>query len=205
MTAQLRHGIATVIAALTLAAATGCASPTTGPGDAPQDQPTAVTAVVGQGTVLQVEGEAARFCLGAVMESYPPQCSGPELTGWDWDAVEGEETASGVTWGTYAVWGDWDGTRLAVTGTIMLALYDPMPIDDPYLDADNPGSTSETDLLVIQEAVQREAPADVLTSVPQNGYLFVTVVFDAGAVQEWANVTYGPDVVLIRPALRLVE
>jgi hypothetical protein len=205
MTSRCRtHSILTVLAALTVAAVTGCASPGQ-PGGTPQEEPTSPTAVVGQGMVLQVEGEAPQFCLGAVMESYPPECSGPELIGWDWNAVEGEESASGVTWGTYAVWGDWDGARLAVTETIMLALYDPMPVDDPYVDPDNAGSTSEADLLSIQQAVHEEAPVEVLTSAPQNGYLFVTVVFDGGAVQEWADFAYGPDVVLIRPALRPVE
>ncbi|MCU1440732.1 MAG: hypothetical protein JWP85_1729 [Rhodoglobus sp.] len=205
MTSQHRtHSIVMALAALAVTAVTGCASTTTEPGDAPQE-PTSPTAVVGQGTVLQIEGEDPQFCLGAVMESYPPQCSGPELIGWDWNAVEGEESASGVTWGTYAVWGDWDGTRLAVTDTIMLALYDPMPVEDPYVDPRNAGSTSEADLLSIQEVVHEEAPVEVLTSTPQNGYLFVTVVFDGGAVQEWADLTYGPDVVLIRPALRPVE
>ena len=59
--------------------------------------------VLGQGTVLQIEGQTPQLCLGAVAESYPPQCGGPEILEWDWDAVDLEETASDVTWGTYAV------------------------------------------------------------------------------------------------------
>jgi hypothetical protein len=198
------RALISVVAAAVVLSATACASPAD-PGEAPSEEPATLTAVVGQGTVLQVEDAAPQFCLGAVMESYPPQCSGPELLGWDWDAVEGDESASGVTWGTYAVWGDWDGERLEVTGTIMLALYDPMHVEDPYLDPDNAGSSSEAQLLSIQGALPAEAPVEVLTSIPQNGYLFVTVVYDGGSVQEWADLTYGPDVVLIRPALTRVD
>ena len=35
--------------------------------------------------------------------------------GWDWDAVDGEESAVGVTWGYYVVWGVWDGETLTVS------------------------------------------------------------------------------------------
>ena len=46
--------------------------------------------VVGQGTVMDVGGEV-ELCLGAVAESYPPQCSGIPLTDWSWDGVDGCE------------------------------------------------------------------------------------------------------------------
>ncbi len=184
--------------ALTLAAC----SPPIGSGDAPASP--AVSSVLGQGTVLQVEDAAPQFCLGAVAESYPPQCSGPELVGWDWNEVEGSETASGVTWGTYAVWGTWNGTSLTVTDSIMLALYDPMFVADPYLDEANRGPTGDDELAAIQQQVADEAPVEVLASWAENGYLFAQVTFDDGSVQEWADSTFGPDVVLIRPALVVV-
>jgi hypothetical protein len=49
------------------------------------------------------------------MESLPPQCGGPDLVGWDWAAVDGEESRSGTTWGDYSVTGTWDGHRLTLT------------------------------------------------------------------------------------------
>lgn len=188
-----------VAAALALA---GCATPASDPG--PGSAPAANVEVVGQGTVLQSGDAAPQFCLGGVMESYPPQCSGPELIGWDWSAYEGSETASDVTWGTYAVWGSWDGTALTVESAVMLALYDPMPVVDPLLDPANAGATTDADLVAIQDGIPDEAPVEVLGSWAENGYLFVTVVFDDGAVQQWADATYGAEVVAVRSALRPV-
>lgn len=65
-------------------------------------------------TVLESPDHGPQLCQG-VEESYPPQCSGPDIVGWDWAGVEGEETANGTTWGTYQVTGTWDGTRLTLT------------------------------------------------------------------------------------------
>jgi hypothetical protein len=124
-----------------------------------------------------------------VLESYPPQCSGPELIGWDWDAVDGEKTSGKATFGTYAVSGSWDGTRLTVTGAIMLALYDPVPFVDPMLDPENAGDVPQHKLEEYQ-------------AVLQNGYVFVTVLYDDGSIQSWADLAYVPDAIVIRPALR---
>jgi hypothetical protein len=60
-------------------------------------------------TVLD-DGDGARLCLGAVLESYPPQCGGPLLGGWGWDAYGGHyEEANGVRWGEFHVVGRYDG------------------------------------------------------------------------------------------------
>ena len=187
---------------LTAVVLAGCASPAPPGSDVPQpnDAP-----VLGQGTVLQKGDDPAQFCLGGVMESYPPQCSGPELVGWNWDAVEGEESANGVTWGAYAVWGTWNGTSLTVTESIMFALFDPMPVDDPFLHEANAGGSDESTLLGIQDGIADDAPVQVLSSYPQNGYLFVTVLYDDGAVQAWADRTYGTDVVQVRSALAATD
>lgn len=66
-------------------------------------------------TVLESPDHGPQLCLGGVDESYPPQCGGPEVVGWDWGAVDGEESASGTTWGTYTVVGTWDGESLTLT------------------------------------------------------------------------------------------
>lgn len=66
-------------------------------------------------TVLESPDHGPQLCLGGVQESYPPQCSGPEVIGWDWDVVQGEESANGTTWGTYTVVGTWDGEALTLT------------------------------------------------------------------------------------------
>lgn len=203
-----RRALAPAAAAASLILLSGCAT-TTAPGasdgsgsvPAPSDSIAAPGQVIGQGTVLQKDDEAPQLCLGAVAESYPPQCSGPEITGWDWNAVDGEETASGVTWGAYAVTGTWDGTVFAAESAVMLALYDPMPVVDPLTDPANAGDTPDDELVSIQDDLTATAPFEVLTSVPQNGYLFVTVIYDDGTIQAWADDTYGIDKVAVRSAL----
>ena len=135
-----RSGLLAAVAASLLLLTACVTGPGSGgaPGDSGSDDvvaPDGVIAapgqVIGKGTVIQTGDTAPQFCLGPVMESYPPQCSGPELAGWDWDAVEGDETAGDVTFGAYAIWGTWDGTVFTAKDSVMLALYDPMPIVDP--------------------------------------------------------------------------
>ena len=207
-------GAAMVGGALVLALSSCAGTPGSAANDAGSDAPPAVPAsnpaapgeVLGQGTVLQTDGEAAMFCLGAVAESYPPQCSGPEILGWDWDAVEGAESASGVSWGSYAVQGTWDGTALTVTQPpIMLALYDPMPVVDPFTDPDNAGTSSDDELTALQEQVHNDEFVEALSSWPENGYLFVSVIYDDGSVQRYLDEQHGKDVVQVRSALRDLE
>jgi len=104
-----------------------------------QPSPSAATAPDGQvyqvrATVLQAPGTGPQLC-NAVADSYPPQCTGPELAGWDWDAVD-PETASGTTWGSYLLTGTWDGHRFTLT--------EPAEPDDgsPGPDAAEPDFTS---------------------------------------------------------------
>jgi hypothetical protein len=75
----------------------------------------------GSGTVLD-DGSGPQLCLGGVAESYPPQCSGITLAGWDWDAVDGEESAAGTTWGEFHVVGTYDGVTFSV---VEAGPYDP--------------------------------------------------------------------------------
>jgi hypothetical protein len=65
-------------------------------------------------TVLESPDHGPQLC-AAVAESYPPQCGGPDIVGWDWADVDGEESANGTTWGSYRVVGTWDGERLTLT------------------------------------------------------------------------------------------
>lgn len=177
----------------------------TGDADAPNGIIVAHAKVVGQGLVIQTGDAPPQFCLGPVMESYPPQCSGPELIGWDWDAVDGDETSGDVTFGSYAIWGTWDGTALTATESIMLALYDPMPFVDPLLDPENAGDSSEADLTRIQDELTASAPFPILSAAQTNGYLFVDVVYDDGSIQTWVDQQYLPDTVVIRSALHDVS
>jgi hypothetical protein len=192
-------------AAMLAGCAAGPANPAS-PGSDDAAAPDGVIAapgqVVGQGMVIQTGDTPPQFCLGPVMESYPPQCSGPEIVGWDWDAVEGHETAGDVTFGTYAIWGTWDGTVFTATESVMLALYDPMPVVDPLLDPENAGDTSEAELTRIQDELSDSAPFPILSSGQMNGYLFVDVIYDDGSIQAWVDQEFLPDTVAIRGALK---
>lgn len=67
------------------------------------------------GVVLESPTQGPMLC-NVVATSYPPQCGNIELVGWDWTAVDDEESASGTTWGgPYEVVGTWDGERLTLT------------------------------------------------------------------------------------------
>lgn len=73
--------------------------------------------VIAQGTVMDT-GDAIELCLGALLESYPPQCSGIPLTGWDWTGIDGSEHEGDIQWGAYAVQGTYNGTSFTQDGRL---------------------------------------------------------------------------------------
>lgn len=99
---------------LCLIALAACGEP-----DAPDRGPGAAAtpdgqAYVADGTVLD-DGEQVVLCLGVVLQSLPPQCSGLPITNWSWDDVADEETAADTTWGSYRVTGTYDDEVFTVT------------------------------------------------------------------------------------------
>lgn len=192
------------LAALVLAA---CASPagTAGGATLGTDWPAAPTGdVFTQGTVMETDG-ATELCLGAIAESYPPQCSGIPLVGWSWEGIGDVEASGGATWGAYALWGTYDGENFTVTRPpIMLALFDPYPMmsDDPTGGRTGAGDTAE--LTAIQEELPAILGAELLSSTVIDGWLWVDVVWDDGTWQRAADADYGADRVIIRSALRPV-
>ncbi|GAA3625694.1 hypothetical protein GCM10022200_05070 [Microbacterium awajiense] len=159
--------------------------------------------VVAQGMVMDVDGEV-ELCLGTIAESYPPQCLGIPVDGWSWDGVEGSETSGEVRWGSYAVYGTYDGERFTVTQTpIMLALYDPMRPEDPT--GGEPGDGSEADVTALQDELPDRLDAAYLSSFPDNGWLWVDVVWDDGTFQDAADAEFGEGVVVIRSAMNPID
>ncbi|MHC2999024.1 hypothetical protein [Microbacterium sp. HJ5] len=214
MTRHRRHllialGAASVLALAGCATPAGSAAPST-PADAPPGASLGSLwpappegDVVAQGTVMDVDGDV-QLCLGAVAESYPPQCGGIPITNWVWDGIEGAETSGETTWGSYAVQGTYDGEEFTVTQPpIMLALYDPMMPDDPT--GGEPGAGDEATLLEIQEELPDILHEAYLSSYPENGWLWVDVVWDDGTWQDAADDDYGDDTVIIRSAMRPVD
>lgn len=194
-----------IVAAIAVLALAGCATPPAGD-TAPPAGPAATTPlppsgeVLGQGTVLDVGGEA-EFCLGAIMESYPPQCDGIPLTDWSWDDIQGSESSGDVTWGAYALVGSYDGKSFSPTqAPIMLALFDPAITNDPT--AGTQGATGEARLEEIQNEITASRTIAPLHSAIDRGYLWVSVTWDDGTLQQLADATYSPDVVVVQSALR---
>lgn len=209
---RLLPAAASVLAVLAL---TACAS---GPGDSPAPTDTAVPAdqrlenvtpalpegrVIGVGTVLDTGGDV-QLCLGAILESYPPQCSGVPLDDWSWEGVEGSETSGETTWGAYAVYATYDGARLTNTDTpIMLALYDPVALADPTGGVE--GATSDAELTRIQDDISERLGRDALTVSADRGYVWLQVVWDDGTIQDAADAEFGNDVVIVASSLREID
>lgn len=82
---------------------------------APADPPAQAQRYTATATVLESPDHGPQLCLGGVADSYPPQCGGPDVIGWDWDHVPSKESANGTTWGSYTVVGTWDGRALTLT------------------------------------------------------------------------------------------
>ena len=101
-----------LVLAPAVALASGCAAVPAAdrPGaTSPSEQRYTVSA-----TVLESPNHGPQLC-HAVAESLPPQCGGPDVVGWDWSEVDGEESVNGTTWGEYRVVGTWDGDALTLT------------------------------------------------------------------------------------------
>lgn len=196
-----------LVAASAVLVVAGCAG--TGGADAAWTPPSPAlpTEVSAVGTVLEAD-DGPELCLGPIAESYPPQCSGPPVVGWDWGTVEGEESASGVTWGAYAVQGDWDGETFTVTGEpVLAALYDPMvdsSAPDPWDPSLPPGPLPEAEAQQIQDELAEALP-EFLASASVNGRVVAEVMFDDGTLQAAADEHYGDDAVVVVSGLKPVD
>ncbi|MFF1541778.1 hypothetical protein ACFVWL_17020 [Microbacterium sp. NPDC058269] len=215
MSTSQRRLIIAAASAVGLLLLTAC---TTGPGSSAAPTSTTVPAehrlenvrpdlpegrVIGVGTVLDVAGEV-QLCMGAIMESYPPQCSGVPLDDWSWEGVEGSESSGEITWGAYAVYATYDGERLTTTDApIMLALYDPIAPEDPTDGVD--GKTPTDELTQIQDDLSTRLGDGALTLRTDRGYVWLSVVWDDGAIQDAADSEYGDGVVVVTSVLREID
>lgn len=177
-------------------------APAVEPADTPATgAPAATGELIGQGTVLQSGAAPPQFCLSAVLESYPPQCSGPEIANWNWEQADQWETASGVTWGAYALTGTWNGSVFTRTGApIPLSLYDAMPFEDPL--AGRQGAAGEQELERIRQEILAAHQGYALAAGVERGFATVTVVYDDGSFQARMDGEYGTGVVVVLSALR---
>ena len=205
----------TLLAAAVLSGMIGLAACSAAPGSSPAPTSSGQPAwdagdvtppegrVIGTGMVLDAAGDV-ELCLGAVAESYPPQCSGVPVDGWTWDGVDGNDTSGDATWGMYAAYGTYDGHRYTITDPpIMLALYDSVAPVDPANGVE--GTTSAADLARVQDELSTTLGTDALSVWTERGYVWVQVVWDDGSLQDAVDDAYGDDVVLVTSALREID
>ncbi|MBD8870526.1 hypothetical protein [Nocardioides donggukensis] len=163
------------------------------PTDIPPADGTVATRALG--TVLDTG--SPELCLGAVAESWPPQCRGIPLRDWDWSSLDGVFERSGDTrWGEFFVAGTFDGTAMTVRQAVPAALHS--PVSEPPGPEPDPGDASAGELESMAEELG-DLPG-VLTVVPTDGRLDVSVVHDDGTLQAWADRTYGPGQVVLESA-----
>ena len=206
--------LALALAALLLLAGCGSASDESAAdpsGTGPASSPPA--AGLGFGAVPPAHGEVTtrtlatvmdtgrpELCLGPVAESYPPQCRGIPLRGWDWGERRDQYDSSGdVRWGQFAVTGTFDGTALTVTGVVPAAAYDPaVPDDRPSPDAGmlDPRSQAEA-----RRKLSANPLPGTLAVYPAPAGIVVEVVHDDGSLQAAVDAAYGPGVVVVQSML----
>lgn len=151
-------------------------------------------------TVMDVGAGEQLLCLGPVAESYPPQCTGPVIAGWDWEALEPHvEHQDDVRWGTYAVTGTWDGETFAVTDAVPAALYDPA-FEAPPLPTPSRG-LDDAELSAIADDLGTSLPGALGAFADQEGHVLVDVVYDDGTIQDAVDARYGEGVVVVSGGL----
>jgi hypothetical protein len=164
-------------------------------GAAPQPVPDGPVRTRGLVTVLD-PGTGPELCLGAVAESYPPQCGGPAIEGWEWGDM-GFEEASGVTWGSYAVTGTFDGTTFTATDAIPAALYDAMaePPEEPLGAACEDPETTDTKKVTPEDMDATLSAASALPGYASawlsGNTINVAVTEGADAAEETLRQTWG--------------
>jgi hypothetical protein len=181
----------------------------------PSSVPAAAGEVRTRGVVTVLDsGGDARVCLGAVAESWPPQCSGPPLVGWDWrrrleepgqpaGATAGDQQAGGVRWGRYALVGRWDGERLTVTTAVPEAQHVPQAEEQqPLQDVERP--LPEEGLRELAEALLDRVPG-ALSAHVEDGRVHLSVIHDDGTIQEWADAEHGSGLVVVTSMLVEVD
>lgn len=184
-------------------------------GPVPTEVPAASGEVRTRGVVTVLDdGTRPEICLGPVAESFPPQCSGPPLVGWDWrqrrlelgqpgggpaGGATGHEQAAGVRWGQYALVGRWDGQAFTLTTAVPAAQYEP-PSDVSTPSPPPSGDVEAATLERIARDLGRILPG-AQSSYVTDGRAHIDVVYDDGSLQEWAERRHGTGVVVVTSAL----
>lgn len=162
----------------------------------PASVPAADGTVHTRDVVTVMDDGGPELCLGAVAESWPPQCGGPAVEGWDWADHKGMfESQRGVRWGQFSVSGTWDGETFAVRDAVPAALHDALMVDPPsYPPPSVDHSAAELERIATEVG---ELPGAGGAYADDQGHVFVDVTYDDGSLQDWADETYGEWVVVV--------
>ncbi|GAB6983509.1 hypothetical protein [Nocardioides pyridinolyticus] len=172
-----------------------------GPSDA---MPTAVPAAPGQvttrGIVTVMDTGSPELCLGPVAESWPPQCGGPPIEGWDWADHDGVfERQQDTRWGLFVVTGTWDGATFGYDSAVPAALHNPIVDAEPVLP--RPAvELSQGELDEIAEQVGSDLPG-AQGAYAEGGHVLVDVIYDDGSFQAWVDEEHGAGVVVVSSML----
>jgi hypothetical protein len=118
----MKRGFALIVISVALIAA-GCAGPS-GSNVAvppPKSEPTPGNLVPDDysgrfqvvASVLENADHGPQLCT-MMMDSYPPQCGGPDVAGWSWSGVPFQEAVK-TKWGSYLLVGTFDGKTFTLT------------------------------------------------------------------------------------------
>ena len=202
--------LATALACLLLVAACGtddggratdpaASSPSAAAPTAPSTGgiPPAAGPVTTRGLATVMDTGRPELCLGPVADSFPPQCRGIPLQGWDWSQHREQYDVQGdVRWGEFAVTGTFDGTTMHVTGAVPSAVYDPAePADVPMPTGD--AGTHGPDQAGIERKLREHPMPGTLSVYPTPAGVVVEVVHDDGSLQARADAAYGPGAVAV--------
>lgn len=126
---------------------------------------TATTRYQTDSMVLDDPGRPPVLCLGGVADSLPPQCDGIPIADWDWEAVDGEQSAAGSTWGEFHVVGTYDGetfTLLEAGPPRPAEQVEGDPVDTPCAEPEggwsspDPSKATDAHLRELMNAVEDE-------------------------------------------------
>lgn len=146
-------------------------------------------------------GDAPQLCIGVVADTAPPKCSGVTLTGWDWEAVEGDfEESDDSRWGLFTVAGDYspENETLEVT-SVDTEATDELPVE-PRCEGDNCVQPTD-ELSDIASEIMSSTPGVLSSTVDGFGTVNVSVTFDDGSLQNSLDEQYGAGTVEVTSVL----
>ena len=115
-------------------------------------------------TVLDDGADGPQMCY-MMLTSYPPQCGGPAVHGWDWSKVR-HEKASGVRWGEFDLVGTWANNEFTLT-------QDPMPPSElgaPDMVSPYAPQTRCSEAELLGKATRKDLKAAVAVAESISGY-----------------------------------